>query len=323
MFERIHSYPSIYALGHRAIKDLFTGNILIEEKIDGSQFSMARLNGALHCRSKGAEIFVDAPEKMFTAAVETAKTLDLREGWVYRGEYLRSPKHNTLQYDRTPAKHIILFDVETGPSTFLSYEQKMAEAYRLGIECVACYYEGRAEQMTLEDVKAYLNNNSALAAASGAKIEGVVVKNYDLFTADKKVAVGKFVSEAFKEVHNKEWKTSNPSPVDFVQQITMNLRTNARWQKAVQHLREAGKITDSPRDIGLLIAEVQADVVREEADRIQEQLYTHFVPHIKRGVIAGLPEWYKEQLAASGFDDTRKNFTPATQVSPEASAVKG
>jgi ATP-dependent RNA circularization protein (DNA/RNA ligase family) len=35
----ILSYPSIYALGHRAIRELFDGPVVVEEKIDGSQFS--------------------------------------------------------------------------------------------------------------------------------------------------------------------------------------------------------------------------------------------------------------------------------------------
>lgn len=39
MTDSWHSYPSIYALGHRAIVDLLKGPVFIEEKIDGSQFS--------------------------------------------------------------------------------------------------------------------------------------------------------------------------------------------------------------------------------------------------------------------------------------------
>jgi hypothetical protein len=34
-----HSYSSIYALGHKALAELFMEPVLIEEKVDGSQFS--------------------------------------------------------------------------------------------------------------------------------------------------------------------------------------------------------------------------------------------------------------------------------------------
>ena len=62
----IPSYPSIYALGHRAIAEILSSPVVIEEKIDGSQFSMCRTDGVLSCRSKGKDMILDAPEKMFT-----------------------------------------------------------------------------------------------------------------------------------------------------------------------------------------------------------------------------------------------------------------
>lgn len=73
--ETINSYPQVYAVGHRVIKDLFVGEVAVEEKIDGSQFSMGVVNGELCCRSKGKQIILDAPEKMFTKAIETATEL--------------------------------------------------------------------------------------------------------------------------------------------------------------------------------------------------------------------------------------------------------
>ena len=83
--QHINSYPSIYALGHKAIQGIFDTEVLIEEKVDGSQFSFGLVNGELSCRSKGKDIVLDAPEKMFGNAIEVVKSLPLREGWVYRG----------------------------------------------------------------------------------------------------------------------------------------------------------------------------------------------------------------------------------------------
>lgn len=82
----INSYPSVYAIGHSAIKDLFLGPVIIEEKIDGSQFSFGVIDGELQCRSKGKQLILDAPEKMFEKAVgivkETAPAL--KPGWTRR-----------------------------------------------------------------------------------------------------------------------------------------------------------------------------------------------------------------------------------------------
>jgi hypothetical protein len=34
-----HSYPKLYAMGHRAIADLLLDDVIVQEKVDGSQFS--------------------------------------------------------------------------------------------------------------------------------------------------------------------------------------------------------------------------------------------------------------------------------------------
>lgn len=292
----ISSYPNIYALGHRAITDILSGPVVVEEKVDGSQFSMSRIDGELCCRSKGQDLVVDAPEKMFSKAVATAEALDLHEGWTYRCEYLQSAKHNTLAYSRHPFSHLVLFDVETGPQCYLSPEEKAAEAQRIGLECVPLLHHGVV--VSLEQIASMMQRESFLG---GCIIEGVVIKNYALFTPDKKVAIAKLVCDTFKEKHATEWKASNPTSRDVVQLIISALRTDARWQKAVQHLREAGSLTDSPRDIGNLIKEAQADIQKEEREWIAESLLKHALPQILRGAVAGLPEWYKNELAQRAF----------------------
>ncbi len=294
--EHINSYPSIYALGHRAIKDISSSPVVIEEKVDGSQFSMSRNNGVISCRSKGQQIVMDAPEKLFIKAVESVRSLDLKDGWVYRCEYLNSPKHNTLSYTRTPKKHLIVFDVCTAPETYLSPEEKRAECNRLGIECVPCFFEGVID-ITEGFAETLLQNDSILG---GCKVEGFVVKNYSVFTLEKKIAIAKFVSSAFKEIHGKEWKKANPSKGDFIESLISDFKTEARWRKAVQHKRESGQLTESPQDIGLLMKEVPEDIQKESEQEIKDRLFGHFWPQIKRGVIAGLPEWYKSELA--GFN---------------------
>lgn len=298
-----HSYPSIYALGHRYVEDLLLDPVLVEEKIDGSQFSFGVFENAdgldLRCRSKGAQLNIIAPDGMFQRAVDTAKALQgkLHVGWTYRGEYLMKPKHNALAYDRIPNQHVILFDINTGEESYLSYDEKKAEAERLGLEIVPCMFNGM-----ITDIQHFRSMLDTVSCLGGQKIEGVVVKNYQRFGRDKKVLLGKFVSEAFKETHAREWKAANPNRMDVVEALTASLKTDARWHKAVQHLREAGKIEDSPRDIGLLMKEVPADVEKEEVEYIKGKLYEWAWPQIRRGIIAGLPEWYKEQLLKKQFE---------------------
>ena len=302
-----HSYSQIFTLGHKAIADLLKTPVYVEEKIDGSQFSFCRAEeGELRVRSKGCEMVVDAPEKMFSFAVDTVKRLKpfLRPGWTYRCEYLRSPKHNALVYSRIPKDHLIIFDIEIGECEFLSYEQKKAEAERLGLEAVPLLHEGMIAGGAF--IRSFLLQDSILG---GQKIEGVVIKpvGYNVFGVDRKVLMGKFVSEAFKEVHAHVWKQENPTAGDIVARLGADYGSQARWQKAIQHLAERGLTTDSPQDIGALMKEIPADIKRECEDEIKEKLFAYAWPHIARMTTRGFPEFYKELLLKKQFEQPDKN----------------
>ena len=298
----IHSYPKIFSIGHAAIADLFKESVLVEEKIDGSQFSFAKINGELLFRSKGKEIIADAPEKMFALGVENIQSIAhlLHEGWVYRGEYLSKPKHNVLCYDRVPKHHVILFDINTGLETYLSRAAKLLEADRIGLEMVALLHFAVVESP--EQLLSLLDKQSALG---GQRVEGVVVKNYRRFGVDGKAMMGKYVREDFKEKHSHAWKKSNPGMGDVVQSLITSLRNDKRWEKAVFHLRDRGELENSPKDIGKLIKEVQADIASEEKDFIQEKLVKWAMPKILRGASGGVAEWYKERLLKSAFEEIK------------------
>lgn len=294
-----HSYPKIFNLGHAQIRDLLDGHVIVEEKVDGSQFSFGIFNGVLKCKSKNQEIIIDAPEKMFNLAIESVKSIQhlLKDGYTYRAEYLKNPKHNALAYDRIPNKHLIIFDVSPSQEVYLSREEKEIEATRLGLEVVPVIFMGK-----VKDAHQIFSMIDRVSILGGQKIEGVVIKDYTKFGADKKVLLGKHVSEAFKEVHKHDWVKTNPSKNDLLVVLCEEYRSKARWNKAIQHLKEAGKLENSPKDISSLIGEVQKDIADECEQEIKEKLYKWAVPHIKRKSVAGLPEWYKEKLVESQFE---------------------
>jgi hypothetical protein len=282
------------------IEGIFNDPVLVEEKIDGSQISFGLIEGELMARSKGAQLVIDSPETMFENACQTIKSLqpNLHAGWIYRCEYLTKPKHNTLCYDRIPKNYMIGFDIQTGLEDYLTPEEKEIEFGLIDLECVPVLYEGKVENA--EMLKELLETKSILG---GTKIEGVVVKNYTLFTSEKKIAIGKYVSEAFKEVQGGEWRKANPTQGDVLQTLIDRYRTPARWLKAVQHLRDAGTLEGSPRDIPALITEIKEDTKKECEEEMKNILFAHFWSKVQRGLIAGFPEWWKEQLLESAFGD--------------------
>lgn len=300
----INSYSSIYNLGHAAVSDLLKGPVIVEEKVDGSQFSFSKNDaGELSCRSKGAAINMLAPEGLFKRAVESVNELAplMRPGFTYRGEYLNTPKHNALCYNRVPKKHIIIFDISTGIETYLSPDEKACEAFELGLECVPSLFHG-----VVSDVQQFRDLLDRESVLGGQKIEGVVIKpaNYDLFGRDKKVLLGKFVSESFREVHSKTWDKEHKTPGsnDIIQLLAAQFGTAARWNKAIIHLRERGIIENSPKDIGHLMKEVPEDVQKECAEEIAKQLFEWAWPQLRRRLTGGLPEFYKEELLKRQFE---------------------
>lgn len=312
---KIRSMGSIYHITHKAVEDIYKNPVEITEKVDGSYFSFALIDGELQMRSKGQELISGSPSsKMFEDGirqVEARKTM-LIPGWIYRGEYLMKPKHNTLAYDHLPLGNVVLFDIEMSLGSHAMALIRRDEAHRIGFTPVPVLYEGMSN---LEHTKSLMENISILG---GQKIEGVVVKNF-FKHVDGHAMMGKLVSEQFKEVHTKEWKKENPTKKDIVETLIDSYRVPARWRKAIQHLTERGEITNSPKDIGPLLKEISEDIRKEEEDAIKEALFKLAWPQISRGVGRGFPDWYKKELIGdnegtsdekTGSDETQDSSPP-------------
>jgi len=287
---QLHSYPKIYNLNHYEVEGILDKYVQVEEKVDGSQFSFGirEKDGLLLCRSKSASISIGGPPAAFIEAVDTVLTLLERDvikpGWIYRCEYLQKPKHNVLRYDQIPRGHLVLFDVEMSDGKFIDSEARYEIAAELGIDVVPILARGKLHK---EELDALLKTESFLG---GTQIEGVVIKTY----ADQPM-VAKYVSPQFREKASPDWKV-NVRRNDTVQRLIEQLTTEARWQKAIQHLQEADQLSNSPSDIGPIIKEVLRDVQEEEGERIREVLFKHTWPIIAKGITKGLPNWYKARI---------------------------
>jgi len=298
----IHAFPKIFAVGQDYIEDLFQEEVEITEKIDGSQFNFGRVEGEVVARSKGKALILEDPEKLFSLGVDYVLSIQerLEDNKIYYCEYLRAPKHNVLAYERTPKNHLILFGVSTTTGKFTSaYMDLVAESERLGIEVVPLIFQGKIDKA--EQLLGMLEADSILG---NTKIEGVVVKNYYrpflLGGQPIPLMMGKFVSEKFKEKHKSNWGRENTGKGKW-QTFLESYRTEARWQKSIQHLRDSGELENSPRDIGRLIKAIKQDIIEEEKTEIMEFLWKQFSGDLLRKATSGFPEWYKEQLLMKSF----------------------
>lgn len=296
----ISAFPKIFSIGTGYIRDLFNEEVEVTEKVDGSQFVFGKVGGNLYLRSKGAELFTTNPEKMFAEAISYIDSIQDRipEGMIYYSEYLKNPKHNTLTYSRVPKNHLILFGVKDVSHKF--YTNINAHAEMLGIETIPVIHTGKINDP--QDIFGLIDRESVLG---GAKVEGVVVKNYHrqflLGGQPMPLMAGKYVSESFKEVHRDRWgkEETGSSRIEVFMQ---SFRTEARWEKAVQHLTEKGELVNEPKDIGVLFKEIHNDIQEEEKENIKNFLWQEYKDQIKRTACAGFPEWYKKRLVERNFN---------------------
>lgn len=311
----VQPYLGPKSIGDRSLGRLFSGPVVVQEKVDGSQFSFqvreTPEGRKFECRSRGAELNVVSPMQMFSAGIAYLQGIadKLRPGFIYRGEYLNAPRHNVLHYGRRPNGFVILFDIEDGnlgQGVYLQPDALAEEAARIGLESVPVLFQGVLDQTKLRDL---LARTSVLG---GAEIEGVVVKNYAERTPENTVLMGKFVSEKFKEQHVDGYKPK-AEKADILTSLLAQYKTTARWQKAVQHLKEQGALAGTTKDIGPLLKELASDIHRECAEEIRAALFAHFWPQVHRGVADGFAQWYKEKLLEEALPTETATETPADE----------
>lgn len=196
----------------------------------------------------------------------------------------------------------MLFGVADNTDRFVSeYDELKKYAEDIDIETVPLIYKGKID--SVEKLFDFLGKESILGKS---KREGIVVKNYNkkflLGDMPMPLMAGKYVSEEFKETNDKNWKQRKTAK-DKWEGFKDSFRTEARWNKAVQHLRESGELENSPRDIGKIIKEIQKDIEEEEKENIKEFLYKEFSSEIYKNAIKGVPEWYKTNLVKNSIQE--------------------
>lgn len=294
----IPSYSKILTLGSAYTDNALDGEVVIQEKVDGSQFAFGISDeSALLCRSKGQSIQLEAPNNLFKPAVEHVIKLANSKAFgaipddsYFYGETLSTPKHNTLKYERTPKNNIVLFDGIVG-GKYLTRLELESVAKSFDVDVVPELYRGLAD---VDRIKQLMDTQSYLG---GEVIEGVVVKNYSqtiMLGGQVMPLFTKYVRESFKERNLKDWKAK--SPKGDLTALLQSFKTEARWVKAKMFLRDQNLLVQEPKDIGPLIKRVHQDILEEEKENIKNDLFKIYEDDILRISTNGLPQWYKNQL---------------------------
>lgn len=246
-------------------------------------------------RSKGASLYPDGSvQDLFHPSVNHVLSVQhlLPLGSVFYAETLKSERYNTLKYNRIPKNNIAIYgitDFERTAGEDFSELRYLAD--RLDVETVPA--RGLHKFTDIKQVAALIDRESEYG---GCQQEGIVIKDYSRPMEYTEMVypftVLKFVSEKFKEVHakkNPDW-TPDKSKLEM---LLERYKAEARWEKAVQRLKEKGEYTGEPRDIGPLIKEIHLDLVEEEKENFKDALYDIYQKDWKNVATQGMPEWYK------------------------------
>lgn len=304
----MRKFPKIRQPGHRENHGLFDGEVVVQEKVDGSNFSFwLDDNGELHCASRSQELNLSGDSGMFRPAVDyLLSRLEhlqdaCRAGIIFRCEYLQKPKHNVLAYGRLPTHHLALFDLDVIPGypelTFRGERAFLeADAKYIGIDVVPELYRGPIRPETLKGWFSTWETTESFLG--GQKIEGVVLKNYAHTNEHGHILQAKMVRAEFKEQHTHIKRLEKTDPAN---EIGQSFGGPARWRKAVQSLRDAGLVIGQMEDMPMLLRKVRVDVEEECVDEIKERLWKHYRKNVLGATTRGLGEWYQSYLNA--FDE--------------------
>lgn len=285
-------YPHVRHMGHRDTHGMFNSPCVVQEKIDGSQFRFMLDSGTLRFFSRSRERDPGETGGLFGPSMDHVRGIAgrLLPGHLYIGESVCQRKHNIISYERTPAGNTVLFDILAPGGGFYDYRDVENVALCLGLEPVRNIAVVNSEN----DARSILENGEA--SQLGGLREGVVVKNYSTGQ------MAKLVADQFQEVRGQKTpKPKRDTELDsLIARMAFRYGGPARCYKALQHLREDGKIADAPQDIGLLIKEVQADVAEECAEAIKDELWDLVGKKLLGALGSTTAIWYKELLCKRG-----------------------
>jgi len=279
----IKYYPSIETLEKKNLVAHSNDKYYIEEKIDGSQLGFMLNNNEL-CIFNRKKVLTE-PSGIYDKQLLMLPLIKdkLENDLIYFGEAINSLKTNVVVYQRIPKFYFILYDIYSLiDKRWFTYCEKKNCADKIGLECVPLLYEeindanadaNSAYDKCLEFIKKI--ENGELESYLGGVPEGVVIK--------RSGAKFKMVSNQFKERHVKKQKKIVWLISDFLKYVGEQFNTEARFQKAYQHLREDGiQIT-----LINIVNELDKDLYKEYEKEINGYIVaecTKYIEHNKLGV---------------------------------------
>jgi ATP-dependent RNA circularization protein (DNA/RNA ligase family) len=163
--------PGKFYLSDPDIKDLLSGPVIIEEKMDGANFGIIRHKKGYSLQKRGSLVGPSEHEQFQFyhnwAAKNYDKIMQIPQTWILYGELMYAC-HNIF-YNKLP-DYVLIFDVWDGKK-FLQYKERKQICDKWGFVMVPMIHEGI---ITKNSIYSYMPQVSLY----GDRAEGIVIKRY-------------------------------------------------------------------------------------------------------------------------------------------------
>lgn len=197
----LERYQHVERLGHADVEGLLDGEVVVQEKLDGANMTVALLPepyGLTICSRNQAIYHSGEVINDFNGAVQwvlDSKIPDLLKhfpDWILRGEWL---VRHSINYPKDALKKFYVFDVQVEDGTYLHVDEYSLVLSKFDVPMVpllTVYSEGVSAKV--------LGEQSASESLLGdVGREGIVVKRYDYRNKWGRVVWGKVVAADFRE----------------------------------------------------------------------------------------------------------------------------
>ena len=264
--------------------------IIIQEKVDGSQLTIFKSDGVLHFYNKNKPCHPQGAPFLNAFLSLQCHPEFFKEGYFYHGESMKSKRTITCEYQRVPRFYWIVYEIVKEDNYILTPEEMTEHLANTGIETVQILYDSKDQPETdlVKFVPELLHKleTGEIKSSLGNLCEGFVLKRLNQIKDDKLViSRAKFVRTKFQEQHHqKKGKIQEVSDEQFIKEIGEIYNTNARRNKAIQHLQDKGNWDDKKLEsnISKMVAELDNDLLKEAEQDIKNMLFVRFWPEISR-----------------------------------------
>ena len=276
-------YIKIRALGTDETEGIFEGTCVVQEKVDGANFSFYVENNKLLVASRNMVMVDKKNSGNWKAMLPVTEAYNQHKdkfnpNYLYVGE---STQRHTISYTDIP--NFIGYDIwNEETESFLDWKDTKKEFASIGLPFIHVHFEREGSEITIEELRECIKNS----AYKDGPAEGVVIKNYNELDGHDRQMFAKIVTDEFKESNRKAFggidqpKKENNSTI----LIAETYGTNARIEKIIHKLVDEGNKLDMSL-IPVLFNAVSEDIFEENAVEIYHTFDKIDFKHL-RGIVA-------------------------------------